>query len=123
MQFEWTHFLDIAKFLHSNGISNNIPQEGAYRSAIGRSYYAAFCHARTYAVDYLGYTPEGNEEDHKTLRVCFSDHNLRPISSELDRLRQWRNDCDYDLPCYVATDNNSRASIGKAERIVSSLKP
>ncbi|MGV8088030.1 MAG: hypothetical protein ACP5NU_03090 [Methanomicrobiales archaeon] len=119
--FEWANFIEIAKFLQLTGRSAAIDPEAAYRSAISRAYYAAFCHARTYAVDKLGYIPLGNEEDHAKLRIFLSQKNLRPISSELDRLRQWRNKSDYDLPCYVASDSTTSSAISKAEKIVIDL--
>ena len=122
MPFGWAEFLDIARFLHNHGNAAAIPQEAAYRCAISRAYYAAFCHSRCYATVRMQYIPEGNEEDHKKLRKHLSHRGLPDVSRNLDRLRQWRNNCDYDNPTPTATETTVINAIIQADRIVTSLQ-
>jgi uncharacterized protein (UPF0332 family) len=49
MSFNWYEYFDLAQFLHTNGNNlTKVTQESAYRSAVSRAYYVAFCHAREY---------------------------------------------------------------------------
>jgi uncharacterized protein (UPF0332 family) len=122
MVFQWSDFLDIARNLHSQGHANTLPQEAAYRCSISRSYYAAFCHSRCYATARMLYIPEWNEEDHKKLRKHLSQHGLPDVSRSLDRMRQWRNDCDYDNRTTTATETKTLTAIDQAHRIITSLQ-
>lgn len=56
MTFNWKEYLEIAKFLKN--INDSLSEknakfstEAAYRVAISRAYYAAFCYARNHAKD------------------------------------------------------------------------
>lgn len=122
MVFQWSEFLDIARNLHSQGNANTLPQEAAYRCSISRSYYAAFCHSRCYATAKMQYMPEWNEDDHKKLRIHLSKRGLRDVSRSLDRMRQWRNDCDYDNRTPTATETKTLTAINQADGIISSLQ-
>ena len=95
MTFAWSEFLDIARFLQSEGANNSIPQEAAYRCAISRAYYSAFCHSRCYASARLQFNPTWTDDDHRILRHHLWNRGMQTESQNLDRLRQWRNDCDY----------------------------
>ena len=71
MAFDWQHYLEFARFLQTQ---TGAPyQEAALRTAVSRSYYAAFGHAHEYACDYLGFTPrrkpEEKSQDHGRLRA------------------------------------------------------
>jgi uncharacterized protein (UPF0332 family) len=121
MTFQWGEFLETARFLHIQGKTNSTPQEAAYRSSISRAYYAAFCHSRCYASARLQYIPLGNEKDHKILRVHLTRHGMQKESQTLDRLRQWRNHCDYDNPTATATEITVQTAITQADLIISSL--
>ena len=43
MRFDWREFLDLAYFWGRG--DTRYSQESAYRSAVSRAYYAAFCYA------------------------------------------------------------------------------
>lgn len=118
MPFDWREFVDIARFLHSQGNSAAIPQEAAFRCAISRAYYAAFCHSREYACSVMGFPRGGMEEDHTNLRSFFFQNKYYRVSRHLDRLRQWRNNCDYDNPTTIATDSNVTTAIQKAKEVI-----
>lgn len=122
MVFAWSEFLNIARFLHFQGKGNSIPQEAAYRCAVSRAYYAAFCHSLCYATIRMQYIPEKNEKDHTKLRVHLLRRGLPDVSLNLDQMRQWRNRCDYDNPTTMATETIVNSAISRADTIVSSLQ-
>jgi uncharacterized protein (UPF0332 family) len=122
MVFAWSEFLDVARFLHAQGSGNAIPQEAAYRCAVSRAYYAAFCHSRCYATARLQFIPQWSDEDHRTLKQHLWRHGLQNESRSLDRLRQWRNDCDYHNPTPTATETTVQTAITQADQIVSALQ-
>ncbi|MEK7396088.1 MAG: hypothetical protein AAB116_04030 [Candidatus Poribacteria bacterium] len=97
MAFKWSEYFDLAKFLYSNSSSFcQITQEAAYRSAVSRAYYAAFCHSREYARSNYGFVPTGTGEDHRLVRDVFRRRGISEISDRLKALHQWRKMCDYD---------------------------
>jgi len=55
MAFDWREYFKLSQFLQGQGVS--FTQEAAFRCAVSRAYYAAFCHARNYARDRLGFSP------------------------------------------------------------------
>ncbi len=94
MPFDWPEYLELAKDLaglQSSGYS----REAAERSAVSRAYYAAFGQARNYAMQNLNFQPGGTAADHGTLRNCLR-RSKPQVAADLNRLRQWRNACDYD---------------------------
>jgi hypothetical protein len=94
MSFNWSDYLDLARFLSKDGPASF--QEAASRSATSRAYYAAYGHAKCYAADQLGFHPTGFSSDHGTLRDFFQAQGRGKIAMRLNRLRRWRNQCDYD---------------------------
>ena len=94
MGFDWKEYLDLARFLA--GQSDSYSQEAAHRSGVSRAYFAAYCHARDYATGQLGFTPSGGVEDHADLRQHYDSRRQTAIALDLDELRRWRNQCDYD---------------------------
>lgn len=93
MPFDWVEYLDLAQFL-SQG-KRGFSQEAAFRCAVSRAYYAAFCHARNYARDRRNFAPKHSVEDHRDL-VDQYKRDISEVANWLDMLRQWRNSCDYD---------------------------
>lgn len=122
MPFDWKAFVDHARWLQSQA-NTSVNPEAVRRTALSRAYYGAFCYARNYARDFLGF-PLGNDAgDHGKLRAYLkSKRRLGPAES-LDRLRQWRNDGDYldelsfDLQVVVTT------ALGEAKKVFDSLPP
>ena len=97
--FDWRDNLVLASSLGTGapGSSVAIPiSEATDRCAVGRAYYAAFCHARTYATRNLGFSQLGNAGDHGRLAAHFQMHGMHQVARALGRLRNWRNACDYD---------------------------
>ena len=120
-EFDWREYLNLAKFLldlKSSGIS----KEALYRCAVSRAYYSAFCWARNYAQRNLGFKPTGKGEDHKLVREILAKKGFIKIAKKLDKLRIWRNSCDYkDV---INEDLNSKAfsSIKYADDIIQILR-
>jgi uncharacterized protein (UPF0332 family) len=118
--FSWKQFIEIAQFLVENANRSTVPQEAAYRCAVSRAYYGAFCHMLEYAEIYLGYNPSETGEDHDNLRKYLKDHddvNIVKVARKLGRLRQWRNDSDYKIQTYNDR-NRAESAISIANEIV-----
>lgn len=98
MQFQWSHYIEVAKYLFTSANDQKIPPEAGYRSAISRAYYAAFCHAKYYAKDNFSFSPADNDRDHLLLRDFLKKNGRMEIARHLTHLRQWRNESDYDDP-------------------------
>jgi hypothetical protein len=119
MPFDWTEYLLVARFLQSHG-GSGFSQEAAFRCAVSRAYYAAFCHARNYARDHQGFRPTGGPQDHRLVREHFRQRGQANVARRLDQLRQWRNACDYDdvVGSFV---NMLTLALADAQRVLSNL--
>ena len=95
MSFDWKEYLNLARFLQGYG-GSSFNQEAGFRCSVSSAYYAAFCHARNYARDQHRFIPTYKSEDHRRVREYFRNLGMTGISSKLDDLRGWRNNCDYD---------------------------
>jgi uncharacterized protein (UPF0332 family) len=125
--FSWDQFIDIARFLvqETQKPNSTISDEAAYRCAISRAYYAAFCIVRLYAKDEFGYCPERTGNDHTQLRDFMrkrGDVHSGQIADKLTRLRNWRNESDYDAPAYSVNHNKAENAIRNAEEVVNLTK-
>ena len=94
MLFDWKEYLSIAEFLAKQDESE-FSHDAAFRCAVSRAYYAAFCYARNYARDKHDYVPKDDYQDHSFLRNHFRKSNRGDIARWLGHLRGWRNECDY----------------------------
>lgn len=95
--FYWGDFLKVAQDLASRASTESL--EDAYlRSSVSRAYYAAFGSVKEYAVQYLGYAPQGRQSDHALLRRHLRQQGgaWNDVADKLEDLRKWRNLCDYD---------------------------
>ncbi len=95
MNFDWKEYLALADFLQGHSAAG-LHQEASLRSAVSRAYYAAFCHARNHARDRQGLNLAYTGDDHFLVKRHFSTRRERGVALKLDRLRQWRNQCDYE---------------------------
>ena len=97
--FDWRDYLGLANDLSSGpqgAVVSVRMSEAASRCAVSRAYYAAFCHARNYAVAHLGFVPTNKGSDHWLLRQHFTNRGRRDIANRLRRLHDWRKQGDYD---------------------------
>ena len=124
MSFDWHQLIEVARQLEQESSKGHAHAEAMRRSAVGRAYYGAFCHARNYAADYLGYDVKGFGDDHGALRAHLKRSRRGGDAQRLDSLRQWRNDADYsdELPWDDAKAIVADA-IKEAEKVFKSLAP
>jgi hypothetical protein len=128
MVFDWKEYLILAQFLGGNG-AVIYSDEAAKRAAISRAYYAAFCFARNYASNKLGFVPTKTGKDHGNLILWYSDWeriepSLSGISDNLGDLLEWRKTCDYDDEPRVFTNliSASKSALEEAQEIIDTLK-
>jgi uncharacterized protein (UPF0332 family) len=127
MGFDWKEYLILAQFLQgNNGIVYS--EEAARRAAVSRAYYAAFCFARNYASNKLGFVPTGTGKDHGLLISWYSvfektNPALSGISDNLNELRLWRNTCDYDDKPRIIMNLNllTKSALDEAREIIDYL--
>jgi hypothetical protein len=98
MPFDWKEYLALARALQQQAGSAPNP-EAVFRSALSRAYYGAFCYARNYARDWLGFHPRNDADDHGRLREHLKQRRrrsvadkLQPLAAPLDRLPRERED-------------------------------
>lgn len=127
MGFDWKEYLTLAQFLQGNsGIIYS--EEAARRAAVSRAYYAAFCYARNYACNKLGFVSTGTGKDHGDLISWYSVFEtqypvLIGISDNLADLLRWRNTCDYDDEPRIVTNLNLlvKSAVDGAQEIIDAL--
>jgi hypothetical protein len=118
MPFDWTKYLDIAKYLNSN---TEVDREAAQRTTVSRAYYAAYCYARNHAVSFLGFIPQNDPQDHENVRKHYQHSGLAGVADKLDSLRRIRNVCDYDDEI-LHLENLPAYAIREADAIYKRLK-
>ncbi len=124
MPFDWKALIDLAREWQRSvtGVTEVAKADAVLRSALSRIYFGVFCHARNYARDWLGFQLRVDSDDHGRLRAHLKSRRRAGDSDRLDRLRRWRNECDYadeltfDLPAAVVS------ALQMAERVLASLK-
>ncbi len=122
MPFDWKQFLELAHDLEHQS-AGSPHAETLLRSSLSRAYYAAFCYARNYSRDWLGFQPRNDADDHGRLREHLKRSRRRGIADRLQRLREWRNESDYldqltfDPTAVVA------AALGEANHVFAGLTP
>lgn len=97
--FDWRDYLNLARSLGGGAIGASVTLvvgDAAHRSAVSRAYYAAFGHARSYAIRHLAFIPTNTPRDHGRLRTHLQSRGMPAVSRRLDRLRRSRNLCDYE---------------------------
>lgn len=120
MAFDWREYLSLAQFLQGQGRGKGYSQEAIFRCGVSRAYYAAFCHARNYACNFLGYTPTYQSDDHRRLRAHLRKRRKGNIAFRLDKLRQFRNQCDYD-DVVSHVNKMLQEAVTKAQYVLSKL--
>src|SRR5271170_2858710 len=120
MPFEWREFLDVARFLRAHDTDPSLPLEAAFRTAIGRTYYAAFGHALEYSKEWLGFKgkkkPEEKTQEHGAIRAFLRLKRRAMVAAKLDQLRNIRNLCDHEKSLDdISFDENLAAALEDAE--------
>ncbi|SRR6266498_1410641 len=105
MSFAWEAYLIVAESLLEirtpslpTAAEREMIEEAHCRIAISRAYYAAYCAARNYARDVEGLPLRGGGEDHGAVirHYARGTRMHRAIALALRRLRDARNQADYD---------------------------
>jgi hypothetical protein len=122
MAFDWQDYIEVSRFLQRQTTSG-VNSEAVLRSALSRAYYGAFCHARNYARDWLGFRPRYEGDDHGRLRAHLKKSKRWRVSEKLERLRDWRNDCDYQDQLSFDPQIALGSALADADYVVTSLKP
>jgi len=123
MSFDWLHFLTVAERLHSAPDIFGV-DDACLRTATSRAYFAAFHHAMSWTVS-KGYPRTCRGTDHTDVEIYFrdsipSDKMKQKIALELGRLRNRRNQADYD--CNVPqTTNQVALAILDAQSIIKNV--
>jgi len=123
MSFNWGDYLALADTLARQSGSPG-PEEAALRSAISRSYYAAFCSARNAAETRKEITPSKTGKDHElVIRHFEKSHDLhrRKIGMNLRRLRDNRNHADYDNTLSGPPKPMAQSSVALANNVLAKL--
>ncbi len=110
-------------------LASRLVEHGAYpaefRSAISRSYYAAF-HVGLEFLNEMGLSIKDNALAHNEVYWHFNnsgDEDLKKIGTKIGELRTKRNHADYKLKrTDVETKENAKLHVLSAERIIESIK-
>lgn len=94
MSFRWSEFEEVAKELEKIAQGNTSCREGAWRSAIGRLYYAAFGQVRKWAIQ-KGFRDPRTGAVHGNL-IDFVNKWAPEIATCLRSLHERRKMADYD---------------------------
>lgn len=121
MAFDWGEYLKLAEFLVGKS-GEGFGEEASARCAVSRAYYAAFCHARDVA-QAGSFRINQSGEDHKRVRDHYQQRGMAPIAQKLDRLRQFRNACDYEADIARLGDHFIQIAFIDARHILSKTKP
>jgi hypothetical protein len=122
MAFDWQDYVEVSRFLQRQ-TSSGVNPEAFLRSALSRAYYGAFCHARNYARDWLGFRPRYEGDDHGRLRAHLKKSKRWRVSEKLERLRDWRNDCDYRDLLTFDPQIALGSALADADYVVTNLTP
>lgn len=120
MPFDWREYLDLAQSLMGRD-NKPITPEAAFRCSMSRIYYAAFCHARNHAKEKQRFAAKCDASDHSRVRAHFRSCGMIRVASNLDRLRQWRNACDYEDTVKIS-DSSYDAMLAQATYVFDALK-
>jgi len=126
VRFAWRDFHHLGYILKD--LPERSLQEALLRTSIGRSYYAAYGTASEYACANLGFDPKHSASDHRRLRDCLKAHARRSgdcsslvIAQHLDRLRRWRNQCDYYMALKCDIESTCREALSRTAKILQML--
>ena len=122
MSFNWSEYLNLARELAGKD-PNPATQEAKLRSAISRSYYAAFIHARNFLRDSEDITiPRQNSHQFVISQFTNSptDERRRKLGAKLQILRGYRRQADYE-DRITGLLGKTEEALGLARRIISGI--
>jgi hypothetical protein len=121
MPFDWQAFLELARRWLDQAAKEADP-EAILRSVASRAYFAAYGHARNYAIKYLQFDPREDVEDHGRLKAHLKGKRRKGDADRLGALRQFRNEADYldQLP-WTDPVTTAAAALADAQAVFTSL--
>jgi hypothetical protein len=120
MPFAWSDLLDLA--VHLQKEAANLPSANAcFRTALNRAYFAAYGHARSYAIRFLGFPERANADDHGRLRAHLRQKKRARDGARLDDMRLWRNEADYEEE--LSFEGELEQTVANAIHWVNSFSP
>lgn len=123
MGFVWKGFIDVARLLYQSGQQDGQIGEAAFRSAVSRSYYAAHCHSRNYALS-KGAKISTSGRAHREVIDYYSKHSdarMVSIGINLLTLLERRKKADYDDTATI-NERSTGNSIHIASQIIQQLR-
>ena len=123
--FEPLDYLYLAEsIINSISRGRDIPiskTSAVLRTAISRSYYAAFLIARE-NLRAMGVNIPHDSQVHKFVANKLGERN-RFLKAQLINLRDMRNRADYDLPpAYSVTERDAKYALATAQNIISMIR-
>lgn len=129
MPFSWYDYLTLAENLKDHAPAHLT--EAGYRSAVSRAYYAAYGHARNFAVN-CGLVIDRKAKDHKVVAEFYLENDGETLDGKeiidgaeiqqtLDSLRKLRNSCDYN-GSFTVPEIEVKDAIASAKLIFDRLK-
>lgn len=110
-------FLTSGKLMIGESETNN-------RNAVSRIYYSVYHTGLIFARCHLGFVSMSGRSTHKQLidfyKSCDSK-NLKVIGRQIEKLRNARNEADYNLESYVSPAD-AREDLRSALQIISQIK-
>lgn len=122
MSFDWSDYLVLARELAHQTIQPT-QQEARLRSAISRSYYAAFIKARNHLRDKEGLVAPASANPHQYVINQFLNSRIAArhrIGWDLVYLRRERNKADYE-DSYPDLVSNMSDVLKRSRRVLSRL--
>ena len=119
MSFDWSSYLALAKKLNE---VNTAPPEEYRRSAVSRAYYYAYHRTKSHIESTGIIIPKRNPHASliELLRGQFDQTGIQ-LAHQLARMRDYRNQADYDL-IFPYNQDWVNAMIARAEQFVSDVE-
>jgi uncharacterized protein (UPF0332 family) len=129
MMFDWSNYLDLAKLLlqpRTNG-AEDLLEETCLRAAISRAYYAAFGVALAFAVGIDADRLLVADNKHALLINWYGQRqrvkrDYATISQKLRKLRDDRNQADYDAAPISSIAKKAAEVVTQAEMVIRTVQ-
>lgn len=96
MTFDWSQYLKLARQLAGYAGTEDDPcnDEGKFRAAISRAYYAAHISARNFIIDKDGSAPDSQRDLHEKFKQ--GPKSEKKIGRQLEQMKKSRLKADYE---------------------------
>lgn len=123
MSFDWREYEKVAHWIHDNAVASNCAEEACYRTAMSRSYYAAFQCVMDFVVERDSFSKKEGGDDHGGLLAHLKKRGgaRARIHLYLDRLRDNRLQADYEKIFEGDPRRQSEVSLANVKTILETL--